>query len=83
MKVTRNHTKEPLQNLRIGSYNFGSVREFTDLGVCINDENKIKEEIKERTVNGNRAYFSHLQLFRSNLLCKRTKVEVYKTLVRS
>jgi hypothetical protein len=29
----------------------------------------------------NLAYFSHLQLFRSNLLCKRTKVKLYKTLV--
>jgi hypothetical protein len=41
MKMTRNHTKASLQNLRMGSYNFGSVREFTDLGVSINDENKI------------------------------------------
>jgi hypothetical protein len=40
------------------------------------------EEIQKRTVIGNRAYFSHLQLFRSNLLCKGTTVKMYKTLVR-
>jgi len=76
MKVTRNHTKEPLQKLRMGSYNFDSVREFTYLGVSINGKNKKKEEIQKRIVNGNRAYFSHLQLFRSNLLCKRTEVKL-------
>jgi hypothetical protein len=27
MEVSRNHTKEPLQKLRMGSYNFESVRE--------------------------------------------------------
>jgi hypothetical protein len=53
MKVTRNHTKEPLQKLRMWSYNFESVREFTYLGVSINNENKIEEEIQKRIVNGN------------------------------
>jgi hypothetical protein len=38
---------------------------------------KKKEEIQKRIVNGNRAHFSQLQLFRSNLLCKRTKVKLY------
>jgi hypothetical protein len=82
MKVTRNHTKEPLKKLRMGSCNFESVREFTYLDVSIKDENIIEEEIQKIIVNGNRAYFSLLQLFSSNLLCKRTKVKLYKTLVR-
>jgi hypothetical protein len=62
------------------SYNFESVRDFTYLGVSINDENKIEEDIQKRIMNGNRAYFSHLQLFRSNLLRKRSKVKVYMEL---
>jgi hypothetical protein len=66
----------------MGSCNFESVREFTYLDVSIKDENKIEEEIQKIIVNGNSAYFSLLQLFRSNLLCKRTKVKLYKTLVR-
>jgi hypothetical protein len=81
MKMTRNHTKEPLPKLRVVSYNFESVREFTYLGVSLNDKNKIEEEIQKRIVHGNRAYMSHLQLFRSDQLCKRTKVKLYKTLV--
>jgi hypothetical protein len=36
----------------------------------------------KRIVNGNGTYFSHLQLFRSNLPRKRTEVELYKTLAR-
>jgi hypothetical protein len=62
----------------MGSYNFESVREFTYLGVPINNENKIEKEIQKRIVNGYHAYFSHLQLFRSSLLCKRTKVRLNK-----
>jgi hypothetical protein len=42
----------------------------------------MREEIQKRIVNDNRPYFSHLQLFRSNLLRKRTKVKLYKTCVR-
>jgi hypothetical protein len=48
MKVTRNHTKEPLQILRMGSYNFKSVKEFTYLGVSITDKNKIRGRNSEK-----------------------------------
>jgi hypothetical protein len=48
MKVTRKHTKEPLQKLRMGSYNFESVREFTYLGVSINGKNKKKGRNSEK-----------------------------------
>ena len=31
---------------------------------------------------GNIAYFSHLKLFKSNILAKRTKMKLYKTRIR-
>ena len=31
---------------------------------------------------GNRVYFSHLKLFKCNILSKRTKMKLYKTLIQ-
>jgi hypothetical protein len=50
------------------------------VSVFLNDENKVEEEISKR-MSGNLAYSSHIQLFKSNILSKRTKIKLYKTLV--
>jgi hypothetical protein len=47
----------------------------------MNNENEIENEISRRLMTGNRTYFSHIQLFKSNILSKTTKVKLYKTLV--
>jgi hypothetical protein len=48
----------------------------------INCENKIDEEITKRIVAGNHAYFSLRKLLKAHLLCKGTKMTLYKILVR-
>jgi hypothetical protein len=48
----------------------------------INDENKVEEEINKRIMDGNWIYFFYKQLFKSNTLSKRTKIKLYKSLVR-
>jgi hypothetical protein len=53
------------------------------VGAFINYENKLEEEVTKRIMSGNRAHFSHIQLFKSNILSKRTKIKLYKTLVRA
>jgi hypothetical protein len=58
------------------------LRVFIFLGAFINDENTVvQEEITKRITSGNQAYFSHILLFKSNILPKRTKIKLYKTLV--
>jgi uncharacterized protein YtpQ (UPF0354 family) len=70
----------PLQNLSIEEHNFEAVREFTYLGVTINNENKIENEISRRLMAGNRTYFltSNCLNQTSNILSKTTKVKLYK-----
>ena len=48
----------------------------------MNDSNKIEKEIHIRVMTGNRAYSSHLKLFKLNILSKKTKIKLYKTLIR-
>ena len=55
---------------------------FTYLGSSLNGNIEIEEEINIRITMGNRAYFSHLKVFKSNILSKRTKMKLYKTLIR-
>jgi hypothetical protein len=69
-----------LESSTIDDYNFKNVREFSYLGAFINDTNKLEEEITKRIMSGNQAYFSHIQ-FKSNILSKRTKIKLYRTLV--
>ena len=48
----------------------------------MNTENSIEEEIKERTVAGNRAYHVHKKLFTSKLISRNVILQLYNTLIR-
>jgi len=58
------------------------VKSFKYLGSIVNRNNSIEEEIKERISLGNKAYYAKQELFKSKLLTKKTKLRMYKTLVR-
>lgn len=70
------------QNLTIGDYNIETVQSFKYLGSILNTTNEIEEEIKMRTLQGNRCFFALKQLFRSPILSRSTKLRVYKTILR-
>jgi len=52
------------------------------LGTIVTRNNLIEEEIKERIAAGNRAYFANQKIFQSKLISKKTKMKLYKTLIR-
>ena len=68
--------------VKIGNYEFERVNSFTYLAVKINNEGSSSEEINNRIMTGNRAYYANLKLIKSGLLMKATKLKLYKTLIR-
>ncbi|XP_055539027.1 uncharacterized protein LOC129726410 [Wyeomyia smithii] len=58
------------------------VDEFVYLGSLVTADNNTSKEIRRRNQAGNRAYFSFRKTMRSNRVRRRTKLKLYKTLVR-
>jgi hypothetical protein len=49
--------------------------------LCVNTNNSIEEEIKERIAAENRAYHVHKKLFTSKLISRNVKQQLYNTLI--
>lgn len=93
LKVNENKTKYMLsskkearhhqlgQNVTIGNYNFEVVKEFIYLGTVVDSSNNMGLEIKRRTMLANNAFFSLSKSMRSNLIARKTKITLYKTLI--
>jgi hypothetical protein len=58
------------------------VAKFTYLGTLISNDNSIEKEIQRHILAGNRTYFAAISLFRSQLLSRGTKMQLYKKLIR-
>jgi len=52
------------------------------LGTIVTKDNLIEEEIKERIAAGNRASFANQKILQSKMISKKTKVKLYKALIR-
>jgi len=50
------------------------VRSFSNLGAVVNGSNTLEEEIRERIVKGNKAFQANKTLFKSNLMCRKSKL---------
>ena len=83
MKTTPNPVPGQQGNsVRIGEFNFEVVDEFTYLGALIRPDGDSTPEIKRRIMAASRSYYGLLKHLRSKLLSKKTKCQVYKTLIR-
>jgi hypothetical protein len=58
------------------------VKSFKYLGSIVNGNNSIEEEIKERIILGNKAFYANQALLKSKLLSNKAKLKIYRTLVR-
>lgn len=58
--LSKSGTRSRPHNLVINNYNFGASECFSYLGAELTRENKVSDEIKERTVAGNKAYYDGL-----------------------
>jgi hypothetical protein len=66
MKCTRKQVRK--HKLEIDTISFESVQSFKYLGSVINQDNTIEEEIKERIIAGNKAFYANRNMFQSKLL---------------
>ena len=71
-----------MDNININSMHLEKVKSFKCLRPIVNGNNSIEEEIKERIVLGNKAYYANQALFKRKLLSKRSKPKMYWTLER-
>jgi hypothetical protein len=69
--------------LFIDRYKFEQIVGFTYLSTKINKENNLIEEVRSRLVAANRKYFSLQKYFKSHFVSIATKIQLYKTEVRS
>jgi len=66
----------------IRRYNFERVDGFTCLGSLVTGDNDVSEEITNRLIAANRSYFGLRSQLKSQLLSRKTKILIQKTLVR-
>jgi hypothetical protein len=69
--------------LYIDGQKFEGVHRFIYLGLLVNDNNHISEEIRRRIQNSNKCHYGLRKHFKSQLLTHETKVRLYRSLVRS
>ncbi|CAG9838002.1 unnamed protein product [Diabrotica balteata] len=69
-------------NITIDNYIIERVDAFTYLGTEINQKNSVSSDINARISSGNRIYYANKRLMTSKLLDKRTKMTIYRTLIR-
>jgi len=69
-------------NIKLDEYTFERVTNFKYLGVIVNNKADIKQEISNRILMANRAYFTNNKLLKSKLILRSTKIQIYKTLIR-
>jgi hypothetical protein len=65
----------------IGRYSYERADSYMYLGSLVNGDN-VSEEIINRLIATNRSYFGLKSQFKSQLLSRKTKILLYKTLVR-
>lgn len=81
MSQTRRKTPRR-QNATIGDYNFEKVEKFTYLKSEITNNANEMEEVKKRIYQANKTYFAVLPIIKSRQVHRKTKIHIYKTLVR-
>jgi hypothetical protein len=74
MRCTRKETQ--LDTLKAENMQIDQVRSFSYLGAIVNGNNTLKEEITERTVKGNKAFYANKTLFKRELVSRKSKLKL-------
>jgi hypothetical protein len=80
MKCTRKETQ--LDKLTTGNIEIDQVKTFRYLGTIVNGNNTLEEKIRERIVKGNKTFYANRNLFKSNLVSRKSKLKLYWSIIR-
>jgi len=69
-------------SLKVNDHTFERVRNFKYLGADINEDANSHEEVKRRLIAAIRCYYGLIPLFKSKILSRKSKVILYKVLVK-
>ena len=81
MKFSASPSRRSIKGSTINGVTYEGVAEFIYLGTLIGNDNSIEKEIHRRILARNRTYFAGISLFRSRLISRGTKIQLYKTLI--
>ena len=82
MRFSASPSRRSVKGATINGVTYEGVADFIYLYTLINNDNGIEKEIQRRILAGSRTYFAAINLFRSQLLSRATKIILYKTLIR-
>jgi len=82
MRHSRTQTNGKDTEIEIEGIKIEEVRNTKYLGTIKTKDKLIEEEIKERIAAGNRASFANQKILQSKLISKKTKMKLYKALIR-
>ena len=79
MKCTRKETQ--LDKLTVGNIQIDQVSSFSYLGTIVNGNNTLEEEIREGIVKGNKAFYANRTLFKNKLVSRKSKLNLYWSVI--
>ena len=79
MKCTRKESQ--LNRLTVGNIQIDQVSSFSYLGTIVNENNTLEEEIREGIVKGNKAFYANRTLFKSKLVSRKSKLNLYWSVI--
>jgi len=82
MRFSASPSRRSLKGATINVVTYEGVAEFIYLDTLINNDNGVEKEIQRRILPGGRTYCAVINVFRSRLLFRATKIMLYKTLIR-
>lgn len=80
--LTSSRLPAPAHDVIVGGNKIEGVNAFRYLGSNLNSLNVMEEEIKARLTSGNRCFYACKRLLASKLLTLKSKLTIYKTLIR-
>ncbi|KAJ4446078.1 hypothetical protein ANN_12770 [Periplaneta americana] len=81
MSVTKRQNDQ-VKEVKMGTYKFEKVKEFTYLGSILTANNDLRNEVQRRINLANRAYYSLLPIVKNKIISREIKIKIYKTLIR-